>query len=66
MRELYTWSKAKHENVQELLGVVLFQGRLGMVSPWMEHGNMQEYIRKYPQVDRRQLVCHHLNAVSGF
>lgn len=71
MREIYIWSKAKHENVHELLGIIMFQGRLGMVSPWMENGNLQEYIQKQPDVDRYKLVrpdpsqharvlCHHL------
>jgi hypothetical protein len=56
MREIYTWSKAKHENVQELMGVIMHQGQLGMISPWMEHGNLQAYIQKCPEIDRRQLV----------
>ncbi|KAG8729729.1 hypothetical protein FRC10_003487 [Ceratobasidium sp. 414] len=54
-RELYTWSKAKHKNVQELLGVIMFQGQLGMVSPWMDNGNLEEYIQKNPGVDRHDL-----------
>ncbi|KAF8598370.1 WD40 repeat-like protein [Ceratobasidium sp. AG-I] len=55
MRELYIWSKAKHENVHELMGIIMFQDRLGMVSPWMENGNLQEYIQKTPSVDRYKL-----------
>ncbi|KAG8779535.1 hypothetical protein FRC12_024147 [Ceratobasidium sp. 428] len=58
MRELYTWSKAKHKNVQELLGVMIFKGQLGMVSPWMDNGNLEEYIRKNPGVNRLDLVAH--------
>ncbi|KAG8740919.1 hypothetical protein FRC10_003578 [Ceratobasidium sp. 414] len=54
-REIYTWSKAQHKNVQELLGVIMFQGQLGMVSPWMDNGNLEEYIRKNPDVDRHDL-----------
>lgn len=57
MRELYIWSKAEHENVQALTGIIMFQGRLGMVSPWMEHGNLQEYIEKHPDANRYHLVC---------
>lgn len=56
MREIYYWSKAKHQNIQELMGVIMFQGRLGMVSLWMDHGNLREYIGKYPDVDRYSLV----------
>lgn len=60
MRELYIWSKAKHENVHELMGIIMFQDRLGMVSPWMENGNLQEYIQKSPAVDRYKLVSRRL------
>lgn len=56
MREIYHWSKVKHEYVQELMGVILFQGRLGMISLWMDHGNLREYIEKYPRLDRYSLV----------
>lgn len=55
-RELYHWSKARHENIQELLGIVMFQDRLGMVSLWMENGNLQQYIEKNPSVERYPLV----------
>ncbi|KAF8595206.1 kinase-like protein, partial [Ceratobasidium sp. AG-I] len=51
-RELYHWSKLKHQNVLELLGVALFQGQLSMVSPWMANGTLQEYIAKNRHVDR--------------
>ncbi|KAG8689001.1 hypothetical protein FRC11_004315, partial [Ceratobasidium sp. 423] len=37
MREIYNWSKLEHKNIHKLLGVTLFEGRLGMVSKWMEH-----------------------------
>ncbi|KAF8594853.1 hypothetical protein BDV93DRAFT_409078, partial [Ceratobasidium sp. AG-I] len=52
MRETYVWSKARHENVQELSGVIMFQGHLGMVSPWMENGNLQKYLEANPEVER--------------
>ncbi|KAF8593515.1 kinase-like protein [Ceratobasidium sp. AG-I] len=55
-REIYMWSKAKHPNVHELMGVIMFQGRLGMVSMWMENGSLHEYIRKNPDVNRYQLA----------
>ncbi|KAF8602299.1 kinase-like protein [Ceratobasidium sp. AG-I] len=55
MREAYNWSKMKHENVQQLLGIVLVQERLGIVSPWMNNGDLQEYIKNNPDVDRYKL-----------
>lgn len=59
------WSKAKHDNVHELLGAIMFRGHLGMVSPWMKHGNLQEYVRKNPGVDRYQLVGFDFFGVTG-
>ncbi|KAG9101946.1 hypothetical protein FRC06_002458, partial [Ceratobasidium sp. 370] len=64
MRELYVWSKTKHKNVQQLLGVVVFRGHLGMVSPWMDNGNLEEYIRKYPGADRYGLCVQVARGVS--
>ncbi|CEL59828.1 putative serine/threonine-protein kinase DDB_G0284251 OS=Dictyostelium discoideum GN=DDB_G0284251 PE=3 SV=1 [Rhizoctonia solani AG-1 IB] len=62
MREVYLWSKIIHPNIQELLGVILFQDRVGMVSPWRNHGNLQDYIKKHRDVDRYALC---LQAVKG-
>ncbi|CAE6411010.1 unnamed protein product [Rhizoctonia solani] len=68
MRELYNWSKAKHINIHQLLGVIMFQGRVGMVSKWMPNGNLQEYLSEHPSVDRYQLCVqvskgmHYLHA----
>lgn len=56
MRELYMWSKLKHPNIQNLIGVIMFQERFGMVSLWMEHGNLQDYLRTHHDVNRYQLV----------
>ncbi|CAE6503481.1 unnamed protein product [Rhizoctonia solani] len=52
MREVYNWSKLVHPNVQQLMGVVMFQDRLGMVSRWMEYGSLREYVKQHPDVDR--------------
>jgi hypothetical protein len=57
MREIHHWSTAKHENVQELMGVIMIEGRLGMISPWMEHGDLKAHIEKHPEIDRHNLVC---------
>ena len=55
-REVYSWSKLQHPNVQLLLGIIIFQGKLGMVSPWMEQGHLQRYIAVHPNVERYSLV----------
>ncbi|CAE6430879.1 unnamed protein product, partial [Rhizoctonia solani] len=45
-REIYNWSKLEHENIHQLMGVIVFRERLGMVSKWMEHGNLRQYLSK--------------------
>ncbi|CAE7066621.1 unnamed protein product [Rhizoctonia solani] len=52
MREIYTWSKLKHENIHELLGVTQHLGQLGMVSVWMAYGDLWTYILNNPDVNR--------------
>ncbi|CAE6532542.1 unnamed protein product [Rhizoctonia solani] len=55
-REIYNWSKMKHNNIHQLMGVVIFKERsLGMVSEWMGNGNLHEYMRKNPNADRYHL-----------
>ncbi|KAG8728778.1 hypothetical protein FRC11_010226, partial [Ceratobasidium sp. 423] len=55
-REIHYWSKLKHENVHQLMGLILFKNQsLGMVSEWMDNGNLHEYLRKNPDANRYQL-----------
>ncbi|KAF8602348.1 kinase-like protein [Ceratobasidium sp. AG-I] len=54
-REIHTWSKCKHRHVLTLLGLVLFRGQIGMVSPWITHGSLGHYLTRHPEADRLQL-----------
>ncbi|CUA68243.1 Putative serine/threonine-protein kinase/receptor R818 [Rhizoctonia solani] len=55
-REIHVWSKMKHRNVHQLMGVIMFRGvYIGMVSEWMDNGNLYEYMRKHPNFDRYQM-----------
>ncbi|KAF8698261.1 protein kinase, partial [Rhizoctonia solani] len=55
-REIYYWSKMKHENIHELMGVIIFKNQsLGMVSEWMENGSLHEYLRKNRKIDHGQM-----------
>ncbi|EUC58963.1 tyrosine kinase family catalytic domain protein [Rhizoctonia solani AG-3 Rhs1AP] len=55
-RELFYWSKMRHDNIHQLLGVIVFKDQyLGMVSEWMDNGNLHEYLRKNPNADCFQL-----------
>ncbi|CAE7152603.1 unnamed protein product, partial [Rhizoctonia solani] len=58
-RELFLWSRMDHPHIHRLQGVILFRDQyLGMVSEWMDNGNLQEYLRKQPNADRFQLCTH--------
>ncbi|KAG8699584.1 hypothetical protein FRC08_005212 [Ceratobasidium sp. 394] len=72
--ELYVWSKYQHLNLLELFGFAQFRGRIAMVSPWMENGNLSQYVSRNPGVDRCRLcvqVCegltylHNMDTVHG-
>ncbi|KAG8752765.1 hypothetical protein FRC12_011801 [Ceratobasidium sp. 428] len=51
-REVYTWSKCKHPNVQPLLGLVMFHGDLGMIARWEANGNLPQYLERHKYADR--------------
>ncbi|CAE6538083.1 unnamed protein product [Rhizoctonia solani] len=51
-KELYHWSKLRHPNTLPLMGLALFRGYISMISEWMDHGSLTDYLRKYPDVDR--------------
>ncbi|CUA74286.1 Tyrosine-protein kinase receptor torso [Rhizoctonia solani] len=63
-RELHTWSKCTHPNVLQLLGLAVFRGRIGMVSPWMSQGNLPRYLELTPGVNRRSLCIQISNGLS--
>ncbi|KAG8795779.1 hypothetical protein FRC12_009786 [Ceratobasidium sp. 428] len=60
-RELYTWSKCRHPNVQELLGLVMFRDQIGMIAAWESNGDMPRYLRRYPNTDRRRMIVEGLS-----
>ncbi|CAE7174443.1 unnamed protein product [Rhizoctonia solani] len=58
-RELFLWSRMDHPHIHRLQGVILFRDQyLGMVSEWMDNGNLHEYLRKNPNADRYQFCAH--------
>lgn len=36
--------------------MVVFEGRIAMVSPWIESGTIIDYLKSHPSVDRLPLV----------
>ncbi|CAE7229951.1 unnamed protein product [Rhizoctonia solani] len=58
-RELHLWSRMNHPHIHRLKGVILFRDQyLGMVSEWMDNGNLHDFLLKHPEADRYQLCIH--------
>ncbi|CAE6495540.1 unnamed protein product [Rhizoctonia solani] len=63
-RELLSWSKCHHPNILPLLGLGLFRGRIGMVSPWQREGRLPLYLERTQGVNRYNLsvqICEGLS-----
>ncbi|QRW03567.1 Tyrosine kinase catalytic domain protein [Ceratobasidium sp. AG-Ba] len=54
-RELYIWSLCDHQRVAKLLGLAIFNNTIAMVSRWMTHGTVMNYISRHGNVDPVQL-----------
>ncbi|CAE7081054.1 unnamed protein product [Rhizoctonia solani] len=64
--ELFDLSRIDHLNIHLLQGVIMFKDHyLGMVSEWMDNGNIYEYLAKCPYADRYQLVLRPNRVRSG-
>ncbi|KAF8904826.1 kinase-like domain-containing protein, partial [Mucidula mucida] len=52
-----------HPNILRLYGVSaeVIPGRLCLLSPWMDDGNVNDYLRRHPHHDRWQCYLHSLN-----
>ncbi|KAF9646136.1 kinase-like protein [Thelephora ganbajun] len=73
-REAVAWNHLQHLNILPLLGVTLAEKRFTMVSEWMEAGNINDFIEKYPNENRIELLVdvakgltymHSLHLVHG-
>ena len=50
------WKDLRHPNVLPLLGVTMAEYRFVVVTEWMEHGNINEFVREHPDKNRPELV----------
>ena len=55
-KEVLMWKFLRHPNVLPLVGVMMSKTRFAMVSDWMKNGNINEFIKEHPDVDRLGLV----------
>jgi len=50
------WKFLQHPNVLPLMGVTMSENRFAMASDWMVNGNIREFVKAHPDVDRLGLV----------
>lgn len=58
-REAVLWGQLSHINVLPFYGICWLEDarhRLALVSPWMAHGNVNEFLKQNTDADRRLLV----------
>ncbi|KAF9459516.1 hypothetical protein BDZ94DRAFT_1324733 [Collybia nuda] len=59
-RETLIWRQLFHPHVLPFICVHYYSTnihqRIGLVSPWMKHGNVQEFLRQFPDANRTSLI----------
>ena len=55
-KEVLAWKSLRHQNVLSLLGVMMVENQLTMISEWMVNGNINEFIRANRDANRFGLV----------
>ena len=50
------WRYLRHPNVLPLIGALMSENRFAMVSEWMPYGNINQFVKAHPDVDRPKLV----------
>ena len=50
------WRFLRHPYVLPLLGVSMSENRFVMVSEWMPNGNINQFVKAHPNVNRLSLV----------
>ena len=58
-KEALLWGHLSHPNILTFYGIYHLEdahGRISFVSPWMENGNVTEYLKRHPLANRLLLV----------
>ncbi|KIL59847.1 hypothetical protein M378DRAFT_969685 [Amanita muscaria Koide BX008] len=58
-RELLLWSKLNHPHILPLIGIACIEGDANLpalISPWMENGNIMEYLQQNPSLPASKLL----------
>ena len=50
------WKTLRHPNVLQLIGVMISENQFAMISDWMANGNISDFVKAHPEVNRITLV----------
>ena len=53
-----TWKFLRHPNLLPLIGVTMTETQFAMTSEWMINGNINDFVKAHPDVDRLGLVSY--------
>ena len=59
------WKTLRHPNVLPLIGVMISRNQFAMISNWMVNGNISDFVKARPDVNRIALVGFPLNFPSS-
>ena len=54
--EVVLWKQFEHPNLLPLIGATKTSHTLIMVSEWMEHGTIMDFVTAFPETNRLKLV----------
>jgi serine/threonine protein kinase len=60
-REALIWRQLCHPNLLPFFGLYYLDNRLCLVSPWMENGNVMEFLKKAPPSANRLSLVSSVN-----
>ncbi|KAJ3558065.1 hypothetical protein NP233_g11585 [Leucocoprinus birnbaumii] len=68
-KEAVVWNRLRHPNILPFYGIYRLDesygpGRIALISPWMENGNISEYLVNKPDTARFPLVLDALEGLS--
>ena len=62
-REVVGWKWLRHDNILPFVGVVFTPPLVSIVSEQMKNGNIMDFVRSYPKINRMRLVSEWNTAV---
>ena len=65
-KEVVTWKTLRHRNVLPLVGVMMSKTQFATVSDWMVNGNIHDFVKAHPDVNRLELVQFSLRVSLPF